>query len=188
MLQSIDPKQSRCNRSRKATRECLRCRYALYLATGRCSNEECPKFYGDRSTLTAEQASHQYDRIPLFHGRRWGQWVLDTERLCLVYRGEPSEVGGKSSGVPTYVAYLGHYEVDIELIRQSSVMLDWIFQINGKGWATARVIKDLINAFDDIFQVQESLCSFGTNKVIEQPGKFLRHRIATVDVPSKDAA
>lgn len=93
-------------------------------------------------------------------------------------------------GVEQYTAFIGCYEIDVEAIRQSSGMLDWIFQIGGKTWATARVTKDLINAFDSVFHPQHNLCSGGSNKIIQNPRAFLRHRIETVgkDGPLKDAA
>jgi hypothetical protein len=143
--------------------------------------------------MTVEQNMREYEPPPLFHGRRWGSWTLDTERICLVYRAFSVDLGngsGRTAGVPPYTAYWGDYEIDIEVIRQSSQVLDWIFQIRGKGWATARVMKDLIEAFDDILYPQQNLCSNGCNKIIKEPKAFIRHRIATVgkDAPLKDAA
>jgi hypothetical protein len=117
---------------------------------------------------------------------------LDTERLCLVYDAEPVTRGVVGH---EYVAFLGAYEVDVERIRCSSGMLDWIFQINGKSWADARVVKDLVNAFDDIFHPQANLCSGGCsggigNMTIKNPTAFLKKRISTVgtDGPLRDAA
>jgi len=134
----------------------------------------------------------------LFHGRRWGKWVLDTERFCLVYDGKPvhrGEGSGVTHGVGKYVAFLGKYEIDLESISQSSGMLDWIFQVSGKTWATARVTKDLLNALDDIFHPQGNLCSGGlsgsTTQTIANPTAFLRARIASVgktDISLQDAA
>jgi hypothetical protein len=106
--------------------------------------------------------------------------------LTLVFRGKPVARGDGSNvteGVEEYVAYIGRYEIDIEEIRQSSGMLDWIFQVGGKTWATARVTKDLINAFDSIFHPQQNLCSGGDDKVIQNPKAFLKRRIATVGRP-----
>jgi hypothetical protein len=163
-------------------RECPRCYYALFPNTGRCSNFECPHYHRPPGAMTVEQIIGEYAPPPLFHGRRWGSWTLDTERVCLVYDAEPVTLG---EGADRYVAFLGGYEVDVEVIRQSSQVLDWIFQI--RSWATARVMKDLIEALDDILRPQANLCSGGGNKVIQNPKAFLKHRIATVGI-LKDAA
>ncbi|HXM95761.1 MAG TPA: hypothetical protein VOA64_16165 [Candidatus Dormibacteraeota bacterium] len=138
--------------------------------------------------MTSDQLLREYEPPALFHGRRWGSWTFDLERLCLVHDAEP--VTRREGYLDEYVAFLGDYEVDVELIRQSSQVLDWIFQIRGKGWATSRVMRDLIEAFDDILKPQANLCGNGFNKVIQNPKAFLKHRIATVgkDGPLKDAA
>jgi hypothetical protein len=167
-------------------RECPKCHYATYSNNGRCSNIECPNYNRVKGPITADQLLHDFTPPQLFHGRKWGEWVLDTERLCLVFRGKPVARGDGSNvteGVERYVAYLGHYEIDIEAIRRSSQLLDWIYQVGGKTWATARVTKDLINAFDSIFHPQQNLCSGGGDKVIQNPKAFLKHRIATVGSP-----
>jgi hypothetical protein len=174
-------------RLKQAPRECADCRYALYPATGRCTNFECLQHKRESSgALTGTQLLRECAPPPLYHGRSWGEWVLDAERLTLVFRGKPVARGDGSNvteGVEEYVAYIGRYEIDIEEIRQSSGMLDWIFQVGGKTWATARVTKDLINAFDSIFHPQQNLCSGGGDKVIQNPKAFLKHRIATVGSP-----
>jgi hypothetical protein len=110
----------------------------------------------------------RYRPIPLFHGRQWGKWWLDVKRLCLVYQPE-----GRSGG----------YEVDIEQINSSAEMLDWIFQINNKGWASAKDIADLLEAFGDIFYPQANLCSGGVDSQIENPTAFLRQRVQATDEP-----
>ena len=69
-----------------------------------------------------------------------------------------------------------HYEIDLETIRDSAEMLDWIFQLEHKTWATERDLADLLSALDDIFNPQANLCSVGKSKTIE-PMKFLRKRI-----------
>jgi hypothetical protein len=185
-----------CNRHPTTrNRECPDCRYAVYPATGRCTNQECPQH--ERETggaLTVAELLREYAPPALFHGKHWGDWTLDTERLCLVYRAFPVALGdgsGRSQGVPPYTAFWGDYEIDIERIRDSAAMLDWIFQIRRKGWATARVMRDLIEALNDIFEPQANLCSAGCNKRIGNPKKFLRSRIVAVgstDGPLRDAA
>jgi hypothetical protein len=132
--------------------------------------------------MTVEQILHEYREPELFHGRRWGLWTLDTERWCLVFEANEMLRGVEPE---QYLAYLGHYEVDLERIRDSAAALDWIFQIRGKAWATSRVMRDLLNAIDDVIDPQASLCGGAMGggrggRVIANPTAFLRKRVATV--------
>jgi hypothetical protein len=74
------------------------------------------------------------------------------------------------------------YEIDIERIQSSPGMLDWIIQIGQKSWASDKDVADLVQAFDDIFDPQQYLCSFHSDKRIENPTEFLNGLIAS---PSK---
>lgn len=58
------------------------------------------------------------------------------------------------------------YAFNLENITSSAQMLDWIMQINGKVWGKGQCVADLVEAFDDIFDPQDSLCSFGNDKRI----------------------
>jgi hypothetical protein len=177
---------SRNNRKITKKYECTDCHYALYPNTGRCTNSECPRYKRTGVAMTSDQLLHEFAPPRLFHGRRWGGWVLDSERLALVYDAEPVMRG---RGDEKYVAFYGRYEINVERICQSSQVLDWICQIRGKRWATSIAMRDLIEAFDDIFALQANFCSFGSNKIIGNPTAFLKCRIATVgnDGPQQDA-
>ncbi len=59
------------------------------------------------------------------------------------------------------------YDVDLERCRTSAEVLDWIFQIHGKTWATAEILKDLLDALDDMLSPQATMCSFGQSKTID---------------------
>ena len=109
----------------------------------------------------------------LVHGRKYGRWVFDGERLCLVLDGRPITRG---SGEDAYRAFFGIYEIDLEL-RASSQLLDRIFQVRTLGWVDARCMSDLLRALDDILYPQQNLCSAGCDKRIENPGEFLRARL-----------
>jgi hypothetical protein len=133
--------------------------------------------------MTSEQILHEYKPPRLFHGRAWGRWVLDTERMTLVFdawREERGNGSGRTEGVPLYVGYFGEYEIDLETIRHSAGMLDWVFQISKKSWATRAVTKDLLNALDSIFHPQANLCSNHCHKVIKNPKAFLKQRFEAV--------
>jgi len=88
-------------------------------------------------------------RRKLKSGTKWGNWVLDTKRLTLDFKKRNDE-----------------YEVDLEDIRDSATMLDWIFQIQGKAWATHKIMGDLLDAFNDVFSPQANLCSGGKDHKI----------------------
>jgi hypothetical protein len=72
---------------------------------------------------------------------RWGNWVFNPKHLTLTHSPED-------------------YEIDLETIHSSAAILDWIFQIQRKVWATAQTLHDLLRAFRDILDPQANYCSF----------------------------
>ncbi len=69
----------------------------------------------------------------------------------------------------TYVLYVTepyYYEIDLERCLTSAKVLDWIFQIAGKTWATETVVAGLIHAFEDVLHPQSHLCSGGRPKIL----------------------
>jgi hypothetical protein len=90
----------------------------------------------------------------LIHGK-WGHWKLNRKAMALTLEIHP------------------WYEIDLERIRDSAEMLDWIFQIFKKTWATPDIIYDVLNAFESIFEPQANLSSFGRNKEIN-PKLFIQ--------------
>jgi len=148
-------------------RECRECRYA-YDSDGNCTNYDC------QAQCTSARSDSR-TRPELFHGRRWGRWVLDLERLVLVCDGLPTV---RRSNLPPYIAFLGTYEADLEYLRTPARLLDFIFQVRGSIWGADGAIQDLVNAFHDILYPQSSLCSNGSAKTIENPREFLEGRVA----------
>jgi hypothetical protein len=164
-------------------RECPKCHYACYPNSGKCTNRECPQYERSSRAMTSDEILREYEPPRLFHGRTWGCWTLDVERMTLVrdaWQEERGDGSGRTTGVPLYVGYFGAYEVDLETIRHSAGMLDWVFQISKKVWADARVTKDLVNAFESIFHPQANLCSGHCHKVIKNPKAFLQNRFQAV--------
>jgi hypothetical protein len=91
---------------------------------------------------------------------RWGNWVLDRERLTLEFdNGE------------------AWYEIDLERCASSAAVLNWIAQIRTKVWATSQDVGDLVHAFDDVLGLQQNLCSFGVDTPIADIGAYLRRRL-----------
>jgi hypothetical protein len=168
-------------------RECPDCHYAKYPNSGLCTNPECPQYHRSNRAMTSDELLREFEPPRLFPGRKWGRWVLDTERLVLVLDGE-GQVRGDGSGVtvgtPRYVAFIGKYELDLEQVSDSAGLLDMLFQVARKGWATARVTRDLLSAIESIFRPQRNLCSGGCSKTISSPKDFLRNRFATAGVAS----
>jgi len=81
----------------------------------------------------------------------FGEWTYDRHLLTLTFRDV--------------------YEIDLERIRDSASMLDWIFQVQAKRWATPAVMNDLLAAFQAIFDPQRNLCSWGQDRRL--PAHFL---------------
>jgi hypothetical protein len=178
---NTNPQARKSTRPAQTRRECRLCHYAI-LPSGECSNFECTDYRRHARATTGGKIAGEFIEAELFHGRTWGAWVLDTERLCLVFNGKPMMRG---SGQDQYKAFIGEYEVDLERISDSASALDWLYQIKGSIWGASGALKDLVNAIGDVFDPQSTLCSGACGsgrggKVIKNPGEFLRKRIATV--------
>ena len=75
---------------------------------------------------------------------QWGDWNFDPDYLTLDHE----------SG----------YQIDFEEIDSSAAILDWIFQVRGKGWGDAETLYNLLKALDDILDPQSNYCSFEEDK------------------------
>jgi hypothetical protein len=93
-------------------------------------------------------------------GTSWGTWRLVASNLTLQYKD-------------------GAYEIDLEKITNSAQMLDWIFQIREKVWATPAVMTDLLSAFEALFSPQANLCGGGGTGTIDAE-KHLRRVVDAV--------
>jgi hypothetical protein len=70
---------------------------------------------------------------------RWGPWAFDPTALALI--------------LPTT-----GYQISLRKIRNSACMLDYIFEVNAKPWATNEITRSLLNAFQDLFDPRMTLC------------------------------
>jgi hypothetical protein len=77
---------------------------------------------------------------------RWGSWELKMRGLALVHVSE--------------------YEIDLESVRSSGVVLDWIFQVQAQDWADAQTMHDLLRAFDDVLSPQVNFCGDTTDRSV----------------------
>lgn len=53
------------------------------------------------------------------------------------------------------------YEIDLEECKTSAEVLDWVFQISQKTWASPGIVHSMLAALSDLLEPQESLCSGG---------------------------
>jgi hypothetical protein len=88
--------------------------------------------------------------LPLHNGgaaqqpQQWLPWTLD---------------------LPTFSLELDDYQVPLDEMVDSAHVLDWIFQIAQKGWATTEVLAGLVRAIDDLHHPQANICSNETDRV-----------------------
>ena len=73
-------------------------------------------------------------------GERWGTWEFDPGALSLSLQ---------ATG----------YRISLKDIKSSACMLDYIFELNAKPWATNEITRNLLNAFQDLFDPRMTLCS-----------------------------
>ena len=89
---------------------------------------------------------------------RWGDWTLNRRAWVLTHAEAP------------------WYEIDLERMRTSAELLDWIFQVRTLGWMTPQAMADLLAAIDDIISPQSTLCSWGCSKQINNILELLESR------------
>ena len=56
------------------------------------------------------------------------------------------------------------YEVDLDRMKTSAAVLDWIIQLSHKSWVTKKDLADLVYAIDDILRLQQNYCGFGKER------------------------
>ena len=61
------------------------------------------------------------------------------------------------------------YAVDVERMITSAEVLDWVFQVQNKSWATETVVADLIQWIQVLIDPQANLCSGGFGAMLDQP-------------------
>ncbi len=75
----------------------------------------------------------------------WGGWIYDWRIHVLRHTTE-------------------RYEIDLERCRTSAEILDWISQVQKKGWATPQLVGDMVEALDDLLNFQANYCSWGAEQ------------------------
>lgn len=97
--------------------------------------------------------------LPLTKTLRWGPWVYDpsNNQLVLYY--------GRGDSL---------YWIDLDHCRTSSEVLDWIMQVQHKVFATPEVVGQLVRALDTLLRPQETLCSSGMNRTLDDPAAYAK--------------
>ena len=103
--------------------------------------------------LPGESASPLHEET-----RTFGKWTFSGRWLTLTHR-SPS------------------YEFDLEEMTSSAEVLDCIFQLQSKAWATPQTIADFLEAIRVLLHPQSTLCSFGADKRISSVSALLYARV-----------
>jgi len=114
------------------------------------------------ATISADELRDTFPTSFPQHGHTWGNWKFDADTLTLNY------------------APKGHwqYEIDLERCATSAQLLDWVFQIQGKGIFSPKDLADMLEALNDLLRPQANLCSCGQNKRIPDVKKFFADRMS----------
>jgi len=56
------------------------------------------------------------------------------------------------------------YHIDLNDVKTSASLLDWIFQVASKEWATKEILGDLIRVLVIVIDPQRTLCSGGVER------------------------
>lgn len=78
----------------------------------------------------------------------WGPWMLDRTTQTL-YIEDPCD-----------------YYIPLRELVNSAKLLDWIFQVESKTWATPELLGYLLKALSTIMQPQRHICSGGDDQTI----------------------
>jgi hypothetical protein len=77
----------------------------------------------------------------------WGPWRYNSDELSLDTHEE-----------------FPRYEIDLCTCTTSAAILNWITQIAKKPWADATTTAGIVNAFNDLLDLQASVCSSGVER------------------------
>jgi len=92
---------------------------------------------------------------------QYGRWNVDTKQALLT----------------TVITPGADYEVPLEEMTSSARIMDWIFQVQEKTWASATDVGDLVEAIRDIFG--RSFCG-GANDAPINAKAVLSKQLGTV--------
>jgi len=73
------------------------------------------------------------------------------------------------------------YEIDLEEFHTSAELLDMIFQVTRKRWATPEDLGSMLKAFQYVLQPQANYCGGGADSRVENVREMVEGWIMTVD-------
>src|SRR5579884_4039058 len=82
-------------------------------------------------TLTGDTEQHKAQQQAKLKDPRWGSWEYDPATRALLLKEH-------------------NYGLPLEEITDSGELVDWIFQIRAKDWATPQILADLLEALEFI--------------------------------------
>ncbi|HYZ12241.1 MAG TPA: hypothetical protein VFA08_01350 [Actinomycetota bacterium] len=94
----------------------------------------------------------------------FGPWVVDLDGLVLDLTAGPDRASCR-------------YEIDLERCTTPAEVLDWIFQVRGKAFASPEVLTGLIHALQATLDPQATLCSWGVAKDAPVTAADVRRRL-----------
>jgi hypothetical protein len=100
---------------------------------------------GNFSTLEQFVGREIRRRKELKRSPRWGEWRLNAKALTLTH----SQT---------------NYEISLDEMTDSAQILDWVFQIQAKAWATPDTVSSLLDALADLLDPQANYCSGGVGR------------------------
>jgi hypothetical protein len=82
-------------------------------------------------------------------GDWWGEWCYLNNNTLTIYREDDDR-------------WL--YEIDLDRVPDSAAVLDWIAQVSAKYWCTPERMGYLVQALDDILELQQNYCGWGLQR------------------------
>jgi hypothetical protein len=95
---------------------------------------------------------------PYLDGTTWGPWTFHASNLTLSY-----DAWG--------------YDINLETIDHIEEAVDWMCQLEGKGWVSAADLGYLFKALDDLLQFRTNFPSSGKPKTFAV-SQFLKAKVA----------
>jgi hypothetical protein len=97
-------------------------------------------------------------RDEIEHGHRWDRWRYNQENLTLTLEWTNGPFDPTRSCL---------YDIDLEKCGTTAQMLDWICQVSRKCFVGNDDVANLVEAFKDLINPQQNLCSFGIGKTLD---------------------
>lgn len=95
-------------------------------------------------------------------GRLAQFWHFDPNSVALVFRSDDGQI---------------YHSIDLRKITSSACMLDAIFDTSGRHWASKEITGDLVQALQELFDPQITLCGAGRDDTLDPVAHLEKRRI-----------